>query len=108
MEKVFAMEVGFFEKSVIFQQKIKLKARQATVNDKLEFMTCNNPEGRKIQTIGNNWSYLQTSKFVSNSQPFYVMLNPDTQALLVTPQSADYDPVSYLKYLDNGLAADDQ
>src|SRR5882757_5883332 len=26
MEKVFSMEVGFFESSVIFQQKIKLKA----------------------------------------------------------------------------------
>jgi len=61
------------------------------------------PEGRKIQTIGNKWSYLQTSKFVSNSQPFYVLLNPDTQQPLVTPEGADYDPVSYLKYLDSGL-----
>jgi thiol:disulfide interchange protein DsbD len=61
------------------------------------------PEGRKIQTIGNKWSYLQTSKFVSNSQPFYVLLDPDTQDPLVTPEGADYDPVSYLKYLDSGL-----
>ena len=63
------------------------------------------PEGRKIQTIGNKWSYLQTSKFVSNSQPFYVLLNPDTQEPLVTPGGADYDPLSYLKYLDAGLKA---
>lgn len=41
MEKVFGMEVGFFEKSVIFQQKIKLKAKQTTVSGKLEYMTCN-------------------------------------------------------------------
>ena len=41
MEKVFNMEVGFFEKSVIFQQKIKLKAKQITVTGKLEYMTCN-------------------------------------------------------------------
>jgi thiol:disulfide interchange protein DsbD len=41
MEKAFGMEVGFFEKSVIFQQKIKLKARQVTVSGKLEYMTCN-------------------------------------------------------------------
>jgi thiol:disulfide interchange protein DsbD len=41
MEKAFGMEVGFFEKSVIFQQKIKLKARQFTVSGKLEYMTCN-------------------------------------------------------------------
>ncbi|MDB5157296.1 MAG: sugar transporter [Mucilaginibacter sp.] len=41
MEKVFNMEVGFFEHSVIFQQKIKLKAKQTTITGKLEYMTCN-------------------------------------------------------------------
>jgi thiol:disulfide interchange protein DsbD len=41
VEKVFDMEVGFFENSVIFQQKIKLKAKQVTVSGKLEYMTCN-------------------------------------------------------------------
>lgn len=41
MEKVFNMEVGFFVNSVIFQQKIKLKAGQTTVSGQLEFMTCN-------------------------------------------------------------------
>ena len=40
-EKVFNMEVGFFEKEVIFQQKIKLKASQVTVKGTLEYMTCN-------------------------------------------------------------------
>ena len=40
MEKVFSMEVGFFANSVIFQQKIKLKAKQTTVNGKLEYMSC--------------------------------------------------------------------
>lgn len=42
MEKVFNMEVGFFEQSVIFQQKVKLKkGSKVTVNGKLEYMTCN-------------------------------------------------------------------
>ena len=41
MEKVFNMEVGFFEKSVIFQQKIKLNTGQTTVKGTLEYMTCN-------------------------------------------------------------------
>jgi thiol:disulfide interchange protein DsbD len=41
MEKVFNMEVGYFENSVIFQQKIKLKAKQTMVTGKLEYMTCN-------------------------------------------------------------------
>ena len=41
MEKAFGMEVSFFEGSVIFQQKIKLKTGQTVVNGKLEYMTCN-------------------------------------------------------------------
>jgi hypothetical protein len=44
MEKVFNMEVGFFTGSVIFQQKIKLKAGQTTVAGQLEFMTCNDSQ----------------------------------------------------------------
>jgi DsbC/DsbD-like thiol-disulfide interchange protein len=44
MEQVFNMEVGFFEKSVVFEQKIKLKAGQTTVKGQLEFMTCNDSQ----------------------------------------------------------------
>lgn len=40
-EKVFNMDVSFFEGSVTFQQKIKLKANQAVVTGTLEYMTCN-------------------------------------------------------------------
>ncbi|MBD1393500.1 protein-disulfide reductase DsbD N-terminal domain-containing protein [Mucilaginibacter glaciei] len=41
-EKVFGMNVGYFESSVVFQQKIKLKSAKASaVTGKLEFMTCN-------------------------------------------------------------------
>ncbi|WDF77183.1 protein-disulfide reductase DsbD family protein [Mucilaginibacter sp. KACC 22773] len=41
MEKVFDMEVGFFENEVIFQQKIKLKNKQTTVSGTISYMTCN-------------------------------------------------------------------
>jgi DsbC/DsbD-like thiol-disulfide interchange protein len=40
-EKTFNMNVLYFENSVVFQQKIKLKGAQATVKGKLEYMTCN-------------------------------------------------------------------
>lgn len=41
-EKAFTMDVSYFEKSVTFQQKIKLKsANVSAVKGKLEFMTCN-------------------------------------------------------------------
>lgn len=63
------------------------------------------PEGRVLKTIGNKWSYLQTSRFQANSQPFYVLLNPKTEQTLVDPQGADYDPAEFNNFLKSGLAA---
>lgn len=41
-ENSFKMNVSYFEKSVIFQQKVKLKNPQAKeVKGQLEYMTCN-------------------------------------------------------------------
>jgi thiol:disulfide interchange protein len=79
---------------------------QLYVDDKTELPAAEQTvtkQGRQIKTIGNKWSYLQTSRFQANSQPFYVLLNPDTETPLVAPQGADFDPASYLKYLDGGL-----
>jgi len=61
-------------------------------------------QGKQIKTIGNKWSDLQASKFQANSQPFYVLLD-NNGALLVPAGGADYDPQSYLKFLDSGLQA---
>lgn len=40
-EKSFDMNVSYFEKQVIFQQKIKLNKPATTVKGKIEFMVCN-------------------------------------------------------------------
>jgi len=40
-EKVFSMNVNYFEKQVIFQQKIKIPKGSAAVKGKIEFMVCN-------------------------------------------------------------------
>ena len=81
---------------------------QLYVDDKTDLDTADRvttPEGRVLRTLGNKWSYLQTSKFGANSQPFYVLLDPATEKPLVAPQGADFDANEYLKYLDSGLAA---
>ncbi|MES2827949.1 MAG: protein-disulfide reductase DsbD domain-containing protein [Bacteroidota bacterium] len=39
-EKTFDMDVAFFEKTVMFSQKIKLKGKTALVKGTVEFMTC--------------------------------------------------------------------
>ncbi|RRN77880.1 thioredoxin family protein [Pseudoxanthomonas sp. SGD-10] len=58
--------------------------------------------GKRIKTIGNKWSDFQGSRFNANSQPYYVLLNLDGE-VMVEPKGADYDPVSYLKFLDSGI-----
>ncbi|MFI5452190.1 protein-disulfide reductase DsbD domain-containing protein [Pedobacter sp. UC225_61] len=40
-EEVFGINVSYFENSVIFSQKIKLKAKQTVVKGKVSFMACN-------------------------------------------------------------------
>lgn len=40
-EKVFKMNVAYFEKQVVFQQKIKLNKAATTVKGTAEFMVCN-------------------------------------------------------------------
>lgn len=39
-EKVFDMNVGYFEKQVVFQQKVKLNKPATTVTGTIEFMVC--------------------------------------------------------------------
>ncbi|SKB65613.1 Disulphide bond corrector protein DsbC [Parapedobacter luteus] len=39
-EDVFDMDVAYFDKEVVFQQKIKLKKGAATVKGTVEFMAC--------------------------------------------------------------------
>lgn len=43
-EKTFGMDVSYFEKSVVFQQKVKLKGKTAVVKGKLEFMVCDDKQ----------------------------------------------------------------
>lgn len=43
-EKTFNMNVAYFEKAVVFQQKVKLKAGQASVNGTINYMACNDHE----------------------------------------------------------------
>lgn len=81
---------------------------QLYVDDKTDVMPEDviiSSKGRKLNTIGKKWSDLQASKFNSNSQPFYVLLDPRTEQPMVAPQGADYDVENYKKFLEAGLAA---
>lgn len=59
--------------------------------------------GKNVHTIGNKWSDFQASKYNVNSQPFYVLLNPDNEDILANPIGADYDPKSYYSFLQSAI-----
>ena len=51
-----------------------------------------------IETIGDKWSYLQSSKFGANAQPFYVMLDAEGNPLN-SPYTFDSSPEKFLNWL---------
>ena len=61
-----------------------------------------NGQEQKLRTVGDKWSYLQSSKFGANAQPFYVLLdhqgNPLSQSY-----AFDDDVDHFLNFLKNGL-----
>jgi thiol:disulfide interchange protein len=59
-------------------------------------------EGKRIRTIGNKWSDFQTSRFKTNSQPYYVLLDNDGN-LLVEPQDYNLNIRNYVNFLDRGI-----
>lgn len=82
---------------------------QLYVDDKTELLPeeqyVSSFSGKKIRTIGNKWSDVQASKFNSNSQPYYVMMDPFTEEVMITPKGADYNAESYAAYLMKGVNA---
>lgn len=60
--------------------------------------------GKTINTIGKKNSDFQASKFNSNSQPLYVIV--DTEGNVLVPQTgADYNIDSYAAFLQSGIDA---
>lgn len=60
--------------------------------------------GKNINTIGKKNSDFQASKFNSNSQPLYVIVDPEGN-VLIQPTGADYDVNSYAAFLQSGIDA---
>ncbi len=60
----------------------------------------------KIETVGEKWSYLQRVKFSANSQPYYIILDPQGQAL-VAPRFYDENLTEFVEWLESGVKAYD-
>lgn len=55
----------------------------------------------KIKTIGNKWSYFQASKYQTNTQPQYILLDNNEQ-MLNKPASYNPDIRRYINWLEEG------
>ena len=60
--------------------------------------------GRRVRTIGNKWSDFQISRYENNSQPFYVLLNHQEEALN-DPYGYNTDVEAFIFWLKDGLSA---
>ena len=63
-----------------------------------------NKDGREVKLLGKKNAEIQINKFGANAQPFYVILDSDGNSL-VPPHAYDLDIASYIKFLDDGVAA---
>ena len=61
-----------------------------TIND--------NGTERVLRTVGDKWSYLQAHKFGANTQPFYVVVDSEGNALSPS-RSYDEDVAAYVNFL---------
>jgi thiol:disulfide interchange protein DsbD len=59
---------------------------------------------KKIKTVGNKWSDFQASKFGTNSQPYYVIVD-QTGKPVVAPQAFNLDINNYIEFLNSGKQA---
>lgn len=57
---------------------------------------------RKLRTVGDKWSYLQSSKFGANTQPYYIALDNEGKPLNKS-YSYDEDVEKYINFLEKGL-----
>ena len=59
---------------------------------------------KKVKTTGDKWMVLQANSYGTNSQPYYVFLNHDEEALVENANFQDYGTVDlFTDWLDRGL-----
>lgn len=59
---------------------------------------------RKLRTVGDKWSYLQSRKFGATTQPFYVLVDGDGMPLAPS-RSYDENVRAFVAWLNSGLDA---
>ena len=60
--------------------------------------------GKRIRWVGQKWSDYQASRFGTNAQPYYVIVNHEGEQL-VPAEAYNEDIQNYINFLESGLAA---
>lgn len=71
-------------------------------NERLEVSLASGGQ-RKLKNYGHKWAHFQTQFFETNSQPYYVLLDPETMTVLNKPVGYTPDSNEYLNWLKSGL-----
>jgi thiol:disulfide interchange protein DsbD len=81
---------------------------QLVIDDKTELPEAekyrSSVTGKEITTLGGKWLDHEITKYNSNAQPYYVIIN-DEGKVLVPPQGANFDVNGFINYLDSGITA---
>ena len=59
---------------------------------------------RKLENYGHKWAHFQASYFGVNSQPFYLIMDPNSYQILNDPVGYMPDPSQYISFLECGLS----
>jgi thiol:disulfide interchange protein DsbD len=104
-----AMENNVLPKpGVIEHLKNDFIVLRMVIDDKTELpaaeQTKSTLSGKHLTTLGAKWLDLEITKYNSNAQPYYVMVNQNGD-VLVPPQGANFNVAEYAQYLESGIAA---
>ena len=61
-----------------------------------------NGKKKRVRTVGNKWSFLETDCFLTNTQPYYVLLNHEGEHL-TAPKAYTPDVDEYKNFLQAGV-----
>jgi thiol:disulfide interchange protein DsbD len=89
-EKVFAMDVAFFEKQAVFTQKVKLKSAAAKIKGALTYMACDNSQCLPPEDM--DFSFELKSAKAEAAVPVQTV-GSDTPRIAATQQPAAKDSV---------------
>lgn len=59
---------------------------------------------RKLENIGHKWAYFQAQYFGVNSQPYYLLMDPNNYKVLNAPVGYTPNEEDYISFLNCGLA----